>query len=146
LLFEVEDHGIGISDQEMSQLFKPFKQTQRLAGGTGLGLYSLAKRMEGIQGEFGVRGRKDGEKGSLFWFMIPYRPDELFGFSLSQSCSGGSNTQETKPKAGVALPSENGMSPPTLEVPPLPLSSSILLRSQASSLDYSDSDNEEQVN
>jgi signal transduction histidine kinase len=38
LLFEIEDHGIGISEDAMLALFKPFKQAQRLAGGTGLGI------------------------------------------------------------------------------------------------------------
>jgi CheY-like chemotaxis protein len=76
LLFEVEDNGIGIPSDAREKLFKPFRQTQRLAGGTGLGLYSLAKRVEGIHGEYGVRNRKDGMKGSLFWFTVPYRPDE----------------------------------------------------------------------
>ena len=76
LMFSVEDNGIGIPAEAMLQLFKPFKQTQRLTGGTGLGLYSLAKRVEAIQGEYGVRKRKDGQRGSVFWFTIPYRPDE----------------------------------------------------------------------
>jgi signal transduction histidine kinase len=46
LVFEVEDTGIGVSEEAMKNLFNPFKQAQRLAGGTGLGLYSLAKRMD----------------------------------------------------------------------------------------------------
>ena len=77
LLYEIEDNGIGVPPELMDSLFRPFKQTQRLAGGTGLGLYSLAKRIEAIHGEYGVRGRKDGKKGSVFWFTIPYRPDEV---------------------------------------------------------------------
>jgi hypothetical protein len=77
LLFEVEDNGIGVPPELMDTLFRPFKQTQRLTGGTGLGLYSLAKRIEAIHGEYGVRGRRDGQKGSLFWFTVPYRPDEV---------------------------------------------------------------------
>jgi len=75
LLFEVEDTGIGISDEAMKTLFSPFKQAQQLAGGTGLGLYSLAKRIEALNGEYGVRRRRDGIQGSLFWFSIPYHPD-----------------------------------------------------------------------
>jgi signal transduction histidine kinase len=35
---EVEDSGIGISDAVRSNLFAQFKQAQRLAGGTGLGM------------------------------------------------------------------------------------------------------------
>ncbi len=54
LLFEVSDHGIGLSDEMMGNLFKPFKQAQRLAGGTGLGLYSLAKRIDAIGGFYGA--------------------------------------------------------------------------------------------
>jgi CheY-like chemotaxis protein len=72
---EVEDHGIGMQEEVMQNLFAPFKQAQRLAGGTGLGLFSLAKRIEGLGGECGVQRRRDGAEGSLFWFCIPYRPD-----------------------------------------------------------------------
>jgi signal transduction histidine kinase/CheY-like chemotaxis protein len=75
LRFDIEDTGIGMSAEAMSHLFNPFRQAQRLAGGTGLGLYSLAKRIESTQGSYGVAHRKDGKQGSLFWFSIPYRPD-----------------------------------------------------------------------
>ena len=61
----------------MTTLFTPFKQAQRLAGGTGLGLYSLAKRMEAINGYYGVQKRRDGLQGSLFWFAFPYKPDTM---------------------------------------------------------------------
>ena len=44
--FAVADTGIGVPDGKKGQLFQPFAQAQRLAGGTGLGLYSLAKRVE----------------------------------------------------------------------------------------------------
>jgi len=40
LRIAVEDHGIGISETVKNQLFNPFKQAQRLAGGTGK-LYTL---------------------------------------------------------------------------------------------------------
>ena len=75
LLVEIEDKGIGLSDEAMQSLFSPFKQSQRLAGGTGLGLFSLAKRLDALNGRYGVRKRKDGGQGSLFWFALPYRPD-----------------------------------------------------------------------
>jgi len=73
--FEVEDHGIGIPVELRPQLFAPFKQAQRLAGGTGLGLYSMLRRMEALSGSCGVEDRRDGQQGSLFWFMMPYKPD-----------------------------------------------------------------------
>jgi signal transduction histidine kinase len=75
ILISVEDAGIGISEKERMDLFQPFKQVQRLAGGTGLGLYSLSSRIHALQGSRGVSTRKDGKQGSTFWFAIPYRPD-----------------------------------------------------------------------
>ena len=89
LRVEVQDTGIGLSDEAQKSLFNPFKQAQRLAGGTGLGLFSLAKRVEALQGQYGVTGRADGEPGSLFWFTIPFRPDES---SLSLMSRSGSST------------------------------------------------------
>eukprot|EP01040_Poterioochromonas_malhamensis_P027190 gene27190-biopygen3795 len=77
LLFEVIDSGIGVPADAMNTLFNPFKQTQRLAGGTGLGLYSLAKRIEALRGKYGVHQRVDGKQGSVFWFTIPYKADLL---------------------------------------------------------------------
>ena len=77
LLFEVLDTGIGLSEEAMKNLFNPFKQAQRLAGGTGLGLYSLAKRIEALGGHYGVKKRPDGQQGSLFWFAFAYRPDKV---------------------------------------------------------------------
>jgi CheY-like chemotaxis protein len=71
----VEDKGIGISEADRAQLFRPFKQAQRMAGGTGLGLYSLYKRMEALNGYCGIESRSDGLNGSVFWFAFPYRPD-----------------------------------------------------------------------
>jgi CheY-like chemotaxis protein len=73
---EVEDSGIGIRLEERSELFQPFKQAQRRAGGTGLGLYSILKRVEALGGNCGVGDRRDQISGSCFWFTFPYRPDE----------------------------------------------------------------------
>jgi CheY-like chemotaxis protein len=50
-------------------------QAQHRTGGTGLGLYSLSKRLESLGGNCGVEGRSDGASGSCFWISIPYRPD-----------------------------------------------------------------------
>lgn len=83
--FTVQDNGIGLSESAMKSLFSPFKQAQRLAGGTGLGLYSLAKRLEALHGNYGVHKRKDGKQGSVFWFEIPYRPDEVAAIDLRNS-------------------------------------------------------------
>jgi signal transduction histidine kinase len=63
LIIEIEDTGIGVSEEVMKNLFTPFKQAQRHAGGTGLGLFSLAKRIEALNGKYGVRKRNDGKQG-----------------------------------------------------------------------------------
>lgn len=100
LRFEVEDNGIGVPEELMSSLFSPFKQTQRLAGGTGLGLYSLAKRIEALSGTYGVMKRLDGRSGSLFWFTIPYRPDAL---ELSNASRQSSNCSIRSVSSKISL-------------------------------------------
>ena len=74
----VEDNGIGISPEAKLLLFKQFSSAQSMAvGSTGLGLYSLSKRVEAIGGLCGVSDREDEKEGSTFWFSFPYRPDPL---------------------------------------------------------------------
>jgi signal transduction histidine kinase len=77
VVVSVEDTGIGISHQVQQNLFQPFQQGMRMAGGTGLGLYSLSKRVEALNGEYGVRDRHDGIQGSCFWFSFPYKADSV---------------------------------------------------------------------
>eukprot|EP01031_Cornospumella_fuschlensis_P027421 gene27421-33121_t len=98
LKIEIEDHGIGLSDEAMASLFSPFRQAQRLAGGTGLGLFSLAKRIEALEGFCGVKRRRDGLEGSLFWFSIPYRPDTILSAALNQA------SQNALPPRGLSIP------------------------------------------
>ena len=85
LRISVEDEGIGVNEEVAKTLFKPFQQTMRLAGGTGLGLYSLSKRIEALKGGYGVSSRSDGKPGSQFWFSIPYLPDESFEPMVAQT-------------------------------------------------------------
>jgi CheY-like chemotaxis protein len=73
---EVEDEGIGIPFEKREDLFQPFKQAQKRAGGTGLGLFSLSKRVESLGGRCGISDRLDKKRGCRFWFTVPYRPDE----------------------------------------------------------------------
>jgi CheY-like chemotaxis protein len=87
LRIEVADLGIGLSDEVMQSLFSPFKQAQRLAGGTGLGLFSMSRRVDAIGGRYGVMNRKDGQQGSVFWFEIPYKPDLEFSSNMTELSS-----------------------------------------------------------
>jgi CheY-like chemotaxis protein len=76
VMVEVLDEGIGISEEMQRTLFKPFKQAMRRAGGTGLGIYSLSKRVESLGGKSGVSSRSDSKSGARFWFTLPYKPDD----------------------------------------------------------------------
>lgn len=80
LRIEVKDTGIGLTKEQMSNLFTEFNQgdlsTTRLYGGTGLGLAICKKMVELLGGQIGVESEIG--KGSLFWVTLPfYYKDEI---------------------------------------------------------------------
>jgi CheY-like chemotaxis protein len=78
--FTVQDTGIGISAEQLENLFKPFVQVDsslaRKFEGTGLGLALVRQLAEMHNGSIGVESVSG--KGSSFYFIIPQQP--LQGF------------------------------------------------------------------
>jgi signal transduction histidine kinase/DNA-binding response OmpR family regulator len=75
LQFEITDTGIGLTEDEMAQIFTTYSQvdssTTRRHGGTGLGL-SIARMLTQLMGgEIGVDSNKGS--GSRFWFTAMFR-------------------------------------------------------------------------
>ena len=78
LRFEVSDTGIGLSEDEKSQIFSTYSQvdssTTRRHGGTGLGL-AIARMITSLMGgQIGVDSEKGG--GSRFWFTALFRESD----------------------------------------------------------------------
>jgi len=73
VIFHVSDSGIGISEEALAQLFKPFTQVNTTAlrkyGGTGLGLSICKKLVELMGGKIWVKSKE--LNGSVFSFSLP---------------------------------------------------------------------------
>lgn len=68
--FWVRDNGIGLTEEEQSQLFRPFKRlTQKPVSGEGLGLSIVAQIMERLGGRVTARALPEG--GNEFGFVLP---------------------------------------------------------------------------
>jgi signal transduction histidine kinase len=73
MIFEVEDSGIGITDEQMGRLFQAFSQaddsTTKKFGGTGLGLVISSKFCQLMGG--GITVRSTPGKGTTFRVDLP---------------------------------------------------------------------------
>ena len=67
----VKDTGIGLSEQQQTQLFTPFNRAGQGGEieGTGLGLVVSRRLVEGMGGKITLKSKKD--HGSVFWVEIP---------------------------------------------------------------------------
>ncbi len=73
--FWVQDNGRGLSTEEQSQLFMPFKrlkrEEEREVEGHGLGLATVHRMVEKLEGEVGVVSNGVVGQGSRFFFSLP---------------------------------------------------------------------------
>ncbi len=73
LRFEIQDSGIGLTDEQIKKLFNPFVQvdssSERRVEGTGLGLAISRRLVERMGGQLGVKSKP--HVGSIFWVELP---------------------------------------------------------------------------
>jgi two-component system sensor histidine kinase ChiS len=73
-LLEVKDNGIGIPEDELSNIFNPFTQsryTKTKAGGTGIGLSICQEIVAAHGGWIAANSRDDGQTGAVFRMVVP---------------------------------------------------------------------------
>ncbi len=82
--------GIGISPDKIGHIFDAFAQVQEgQVTGTGLGLFGVRTRAEGLLGTCGARHNTESSTGTgtVLWFALPYVPNVDSGCSLFSTSS-----------------------------------------------------------
>ncbi len=100
LRFEVEDNGIGISEEKQENMFESFSQgsiqINRKYGGTGLGLSIVKGLIEILKGKIYLQSELG--KGTTFFFEIPLE----YNGSKEKSTEDDLETANTKPEIDLS--------------------------------------------
>jgi CheY-like chemotaxis protein len=127
--FEVRDTGIGLNEEQQSQIFKPFAQGDssftRRFGGTGLGLVLSRKIAQSLGGDLKLKLSRKGE-GSIFSVTIQTSPRIADGMQkiIRQTLREGLPLQSLSPRPS----SQPLTTPPATQVaspPPVQTASSL---------------------
>jgi signal transduction histidine kinase len=110
VMIEVQDTGMGISEQHLASIFEPFMQVHKTSsensrGGIGLGLSIVKKHLDQIRGTITVES--DLGKGSLFRIVLRRNPDKQKSRSrwllpFGKRLSGPRFTVWARPQTSVA--------------------------------------------
>jgi len=86
ILFQVEDSGIGITEEQQETMFDPYSRFKTERQGVGLGLHIASKLAEKLSGSLTVRSKFG--KGSTFDFIIKVKekPDSPINLDKKTIC------------------------------------------------------------
>jgi CheY-like chemotaxis protein len=84
----VRGTGVGVRPDKLDSMFDAFSQVQSgQVTGTGLGLFGLRRRVEGLNGTCGARANTQSSTGTgtVVWFALPYLVDHMETMMRSSS-------------------------------------------------------------
>jgi signal transduction histidine kinase/CheY-like chemotaxis protein len=86
LIINIKDNGIGITNENISKIFKAFEQlnVHNYSGGTGLGL-AICKKLSKLLGG-NIKVESEINKGSIFTVKVKFTKPENCEFNIVKNC------------------------------------------------------------
>ena len=95
ILFQIEDSGIGMTQEQIEKIFNPYSRFEKERQGVGLGLHIASNLASKMGGKITVESTPD--KGSTFSFTIKVKQDKHIDIDMSNFIlCFFNNTKETK--------------------------------------------------
>jgi len=109
IYIEVEDTGIGISDEDQNLLFQPYVQLNssvyKQGSGTGLGLSLCAHLITMFKGKYGVKSKVG--VGSTFWMELPFIVSETINTNEKTQNVNTLVIKEVKQRLNILICDDN---------------------------------------